>query len=494
MTVNTTQIVAGPYVANGVTDTFAFGFRVESSDQLTVYITQVGGSPTVTGSYTVTGVGDDAGGSVVMNSTPTDGAIIYIRSNYAQKQLTSFSSQGAFLAEVHEAAFDQLMFLVQQLQDNVNRAMRFSESYSGTATTDIPSPSAGAFIRWAADGLSLVNDADLVIAQSLEDDLATVAPIAADVSAVAAVDTAVAALYANLTDLLANNYDVTTDTDPVLGGRLKHVVNESLTAGTTQTQAGATAITGDVAYITTCANEGDGVVLPSAVSGAKISIINEGAEPAWVWPASGDSINGLSADARDSSPIFPGASRTYLAKGTNYKVEGREPGQLVLLKRKSFGVLTQVTFNDLMTSEFQDYVMKFRDVVTVTDGDDIAIQLSSNNGSSYYVTNYTWDIGLATGTDSTNVSANYILVTRDIGSASGEQGFSGELTLYKPRDASITLCSFNGMHVGTAGTPIAHYGSGAYNGSQTINGMKVVTSGGNLKSGVIEFYGVVKAD
>ena len=62
----------------------------------------------------------------------------------------------------------------------------------------------------------------------------------------------------------------------------------TITAGTTQTQAGATALTKDVNEISVCANANDGVKLPTAVGGQQITIINNGAQTARVWPFSGD--------------------------------------------------------------------------------------------------------------------------------------------------------------------------------------------------------------
>lgn len=63
-----------------------------------------------------------------------------------------------------------------------------------------------------------------------------------------------------------------------------------ITAGTTQTQVGATALTADVSRISTCANANDGVRLPTAVVGMRKVVINDGAQTAKVWPASGDNL------------------------------------------------------------------------------------------------------------------------------------------------------------------------------------------------------------
>ena len=53
--------------------------------------------------------------------------------------------------------------------------------------------------------------------------------------------------------------------------------NAGLIAGTTQTQANGLALTAEVNEIATVANTNDTVVLPTAVAGLKVVIINNGA-------------------------------------------------------------------------------------------------------------------------------------------------------------------------------------------------------------------------
>ncbi len=161
MTVNTTQITAGPYTGNGVANTFAFGFRIEDNSQITVFKTLISGDVltlNLNTDYTVSGVGSDAGGSIsLVVAPPATGELIFIRSNFQQTQNTSFDSQGGFFPEVHEAAFDKLTFLVQQMSDGLTKSLRFPESYSGSASTVLPAPEASQLLGWSADGNNLEN-------------------------------------------------------------------------------------------------------------------------------------------------------------------------------------------------------------------------------------------------------------------------------------------------------------------------------------------------
>jgi len=87
--------------------------------------------------------------------------------------------------------------------------------------------------------------------------------------------------------------------------------NTTISAGATQTQAGATALTGEFNNVTTCGTDGDGVKLPTAVAGQVITVKNSGAASLAVWPATDDSINALAADLSVNIPV--GGTVTFTA-------------------------------------------------------------------------------------------------------------------------------------------------------------------------------------
>lgn len=164
MTVNTQNIVSGPYAGNGVTTSFAYDFRVENKNQLLVYElvldTGVETLLTVDTDYTVGGIGVDTGGTVtrVAGALPA-GSTWYIRSNYDSTQLTDFESQGNFLPAVHESAFDHLTFLVQQLEDQITRSFRLSETKAVDGEFTLNSDASGR----AAKVLAFDGKGDLVL-------------------------------------------------------------------------------------------------------------------------------------------------------------------------------------------------------------------------------------------------------------------------------------------------------------------------------------------
>lgn len=73
--------------------------------------------------------------------------------------------------------------------------------------------------------------------------------------------------------------------------------------------------------ITSVATAGDSVVLPSAVAGLSVTVRNSSVNPAAVFPASGDAIEGLAANA--SVTLVGGETATFTAiDATTWKKEG----------------------------------------------------------------------------------------------------------------------------------------------------------------------------
>jgi len=105
-----------------------------------------------------------------------------------------------------------------------------------------------------------------------------------------------------------------------LTGSLKRSTATGITAGSTQTQAGATALTTDINEITVSGTDGDGVKLPTAAKGLRITVINaDAAQTIQIWPSTGDDIDGGAADAVDANALSFGDTRDYASiDGTSW--------------------------------------------------------------------------------------------------------------------------------------------------------------------------------
>ena len=103
-------------------------------------------------------------------------------------------------------------------------------------------------------------------------------------------------------------------------GHTQRSLATSLTAGTTQTMAGALALTKDINIVTAVGSDDDGVALPTAVAGKEVTIINsDAAQRLQIWPGNGfsDTIDGGSANAVDPNKLAAGGVvRTYVADGS----------------------------------------------------------------------------------------------------------------------------------------------------------------------------------
>lgn len=146
MTVGVVPVTAGPYPGNDVADTFPFTFVIDEADEIAVYEKDPLGVVTLltlTADYTVSGLGDPAGGSVtrVAGPLPT-GYLWYLRVNYAATQANAFKSQGGFFPAVHEYTFDKLTYLVKQALDEIKRAPRMQVYDESAETQDMRLPDA----------------------------------------------------------------------------------------------------------------------------------------------------------------------------------------------------------------------------------------------------------------------------------------------------------------------------------------------------------------
>jgi len=109
---------------------------------------------------------------------------------------------------------------------------------------------------------------------------------------------------------------VDKDGQTPITGILKHSVTVGQTANTGSVQ-GNNVITTEFYEIAVCANPGDAVTLPVAVAGQLVIIVNNGAQSADVFPASGDKVDGGSANA--AFALASGANALFICQdGTDW--------------------------------------------------------------------------------------------------------------------------------------------------------------------------------
>ena len=140
MTISTTTSRIS-YNGNGVTTVFAFPYRFLANGDLVVLAVSAAGVETVktlTTDYTLTGAGDDAGGSVTMLVAPASGTRLVIYRNTPITQETDYISGDPFPAETHERALDRLTMIAQEIGSDADRSIKVPVGDSSSLTTTLP--------------------------------------------------------------------------------------------------------------------------------------------------------------------------------------------------------------------------------------------------------------------------------------------------------------------------------------------------------------------
>ena len=186
------------HAGNGISVAFPVSFYFLANADLVVLVVAADGTSTtqvLNTNYTVTGAGNDAGGTVTMLIAPASGTTLIIYRDPAVTQLVDYAPNDPFPAETHERALDRLTMIAQRLKEVVQRSIRLPDSDTSGASTAIPAPVAGRSLKWSPDGLSLINssndpDADIAQASASADAAAAseAAALASELNAAASYD------------------------------------------------------------------------------------------------------------------------------------------------------------------------------------------------------------------------------------------------------------------------------------------------------------------
>ena len=231
------------YQGNGQTTVFQIPFPFLENEQIYVQKKDAEGiliNYTYATDYTVTGAGEENGGSVTLNVAPEQGSTISIYRDVPLTQEVDYRENEIFPAETHEEALDKLTMEVQQIQEQLDRSVkvdRFSDVdldiiineiervYDSTDNIDITANNINN-VNTVADNIANVNtvagDIDSVVttATNIKDvntvaqnkaslnitaanieDIKTVSSIKGDVHTVAGNNTNVTTVATNISDV-----------------------------------------------------------------------------------------------------------------------------------------------------------------------------------------------------------------------------------------------------------------------------------------------------
>ena len=186
----TTSPARAEYTATAGQTVFNYTFKIFSDTDLNVYVTpsgQVANDATdITTSYTVTGVGAEAGGTIILSVGASNGDLVTIVSNIPSSRTTDYQTNGDFLPQTVNDDFDRVLSIVKKIEDTTNRSVVTAQSQQGPKPLSLDQPVAGKLLRWngAEDGLENVSPSDVPLDTVLTQDLtitkATIAAAKAD--------------------------------------------------------------------------------------------------------------------------------------------------------------------------------------------------------------------------------------------------------------------------------------------------------------------------
>jgi len=129
---------SGPYIGNGVTTIFDYEFRVLDETHIRVVRADNGieSDLTLGVNYSVTGVGDNGGGTIVMATPPTATQTLTFLRAVPFTQETDLENQGPFFAETIEAALDLAVMRDQQLAESLSRTIQIPATGVGSYDPD----------------------------------------------------------------------------------------------------------------------------------------------------------------------------------------------------------------------------------------------------------------------------------------------------------------------------------------------------------------------
>ncbi len=162
MTISSTIRKAGPFIGNGSTSVFPFAFKVFLASDVLVIQTVDGVEATkvLNTDYSVGLNADQSvtpGGVIYMAVAPAVGATLTLTSQVPETQGVDLKNAGGFYPEVLNNALDRAVILIQQLREQVGRALRAPVSTPDGITLEIPAPEANKLLGWNADANALVN-------------------------------------------------------------------------------------------------------------------------------------------------------------------------------------------------------------------------------------------------------------------------------------------------------------------------------------------------
>ncbi|HHZ69815.1 MAG TPA: hypothetical protein EYN54_05940, partial [Methylococcaceae bacterium] len=149
------------YTANAAQTIFNYTFKIFADTDLNVYITPSGqdanDSADLTTAYTVTGLGDEDGGTIILSVGTNANDLVTIVSDVPSSRTIDYQNNGDFRPNVVNNDFDRVVSIVKKIEDTANRTVLLQQSQQDPKPLTLPSPIAGFSVRWNGSETGLEN-------------------------------------------------------------------------------------------------------------------------------------------------------------------------------------------------------------------------------------------------------------------------------------------------------------------------------------------------
>ncbi|MBI2240581.1 MAG: hypothetical protein HYU59_07230 [Magnetospirillum gryphiswaldense] len=141
------------YLADGVQSAFTFPFAIFTGTDLEVWLDDALQSA----GYGVSGAGISTGGTALFATPPAAGTRVTLRRRLPIRRTTDYQADGLIRAKTLNDEMDYQVAALQQVADEMGRAVKRAVTSPALADLTLPEPAASRGLKWNALGTALVN-------------------------------------------------------------------------------------------------------------------------------------------------------------------------------------------------------------------------------------------------------------------------------------------------------------------------------------------------
>ena len=203
-------------------------------------------------------------------------------------------------------------------------------------------------------------------------------------------------------------------------------------------------------------------------------------------PSNPLSVNGIIQSLTGGFKFPDGTTQTTASTGS---------GGMILLATVNASGASSVTFNSTyITSTYNKYVIEFDSLLAATNADNLELQVSSNNGTTWQTSGYSYSgYGYNQGTGtiySASTTATYIdIANGQTLTNTAHNVAAGTIKFASPSGSDKTMFDYKISGYDSSNNIFSASGGGLYNTAGTINAIKIFMQSGNI-SGNFHLYGL----